>query len=281
MRSKAFTLIELSTIVGIIAVLTAIAVPALRSFGRQSDLNNSAQELTNRLRLAQNKTVASEQADSWGVYFSTSTSPHQYILFRGADFASRSSSSDQFFDLPKSVEIYQINLTGGGREIVFQRITGDAGQSGNVVLKSKTDASQTKTVYIGSSGLVSDDNRVKDYRHIYVNYSRYIETSAESLVLTFQGGAVQTIVIADNMQSGQIYWEGEVNVGGQPQKIKIHTNRLNQPDTQFSVHRDRRYNNKSLEINISGDATGTLIEYSADGLTVNKTSIYASNPQQQ
>ena len=288
---RGFTVLELSVIVGIIAVLTAIALPALRSFGKQSDLNNSAEEIINKLRLAQNKTLASEEASSWGVYFSTTTQPNQYILFKGTDFISRSSSSDEVLDVPKSVEIYQLNLAGGAKEVAFQRITGNAGQSGNIVLRSKADSSQTKTVYIESSGqaglsgqgIISDGNRVKDSRHVFTDYSRYIETAAagENLVLNFEGGIVQTIVIASNMQSGQIYWEGEVGVGGSVQKIKIHTNRLNQPDSQFSIHRDRRYNNKALNITVSGDATGSLIEYSADGLTVSKTSIYASDPQLQ
>ena len=82
------------------------------------------------------------------------------------------------------------------------------------------------------------------------------------------------------MVSSQFYWEGEVNVNGQNQKIKIHTHRLNDPDTLFSVHRDMRFNDKALKISISGDPSGNLIEYSADGLTTTESSVFVSGPLQ-
>ena len=92
MKEKSFTLIELLPVLGILLILTAITVPALQSFNKNADLNNSAEEITNKLRLAQSKTLASEGADSWGIYFSTTTQPNQYTLFKGTSFASRATS---------------------------------------------------------------------------------------------------------------------------------------------------------------------------------------------
>ena len=159
-------------------------------------------------------------------------------------------------------------------------------------MRLKNDPAKTKIVYIENSGLVgltnpavlSDESRIKDSRHLHVDYGRIIATATESLILTFEGGVTETIVIADNMQNGQIDWEREVMVGGARQKIKIHTHRLNNPDTQFSIHRDRRYNNKSLIIDIGGAPDpdpGTIADYSADGLIVAKTSNYVTIIQWQ
>ena len=168
-------------------------------------------------------------------------------------------------------------------------MTGIASQSGKISLRLKTDPSKVRTIAIQSSGQITlgeepsptDTDRIKDSRHIHFDYSRVIDTANEKLILTFEGGVIKEIVISENLKDGQIYWEGEVDVGGQIQKIKIHTHRLNNPDTQFCIHRDRRFNNKSLTITISGDLSGSLIEYSADGLNTTKTSIYATNPQWQ
>ena len=122
----------------------------------------------------------------------------------------------------------------------------------------------------------SDENRIKDSRHVHFDYSRVISTAAERLILTFDYDSspiIQEIIITDNLQDGQIFWEG--------QNIKIQTHRLNNPDTQFSVHRDRRYNTKNLKIEISGDSSGDLIRYQADGQTIKGNSIYVADPNLQ
>lgn len=124
--------------------------------------------------------------------------------------------------------------------------------------------------------LPSDENRIKDSRHVHFDYSRVISIAAERLILTFDydgSPIIQEIIIADNLQDGQIFWQG--------QNIKIQTHRLNNPDTQFSVYRDRRYNVKSLKIEISSDSSGDLIRYQADGQTIKGNSIYVADPNWQ
>ena len=71
-----FTLIEITTVVGILLIITVTAIPAYRNFQKQSDLINTTEEIINTLRLAQGKTLASEQASQWGIHFLSS----EYIL---------------------------------------------------------------------------------------------------------------------------------------------------------------------------------------------------------
>lgn len=283
-----FTLVELLVIVGILIMLAAISISALRFFQKESALNNSAEEIINTLRLAQSKTLASEEASQWGVYFYISDDLYQYILFKGASYDTRDNSFDEIYKLPRAVEIYEVNLDGQS-EVVFNRLTGMSSQSGKISLRLKNDPTKIREIIVQSSGqitlaeevLASDSDRMKDSRHVHFNYARLIDTTSEKLTLTFDGAITQEIIINENLKGGQIYWEGELNVAGETQKLKVHTHRLNDADTQFSIHRDRRFNNKSLIITISDDASGTLIEYSADGLTTTKTSIYATDPQWQ
>jgi len=291
-KKLSFTLVELLVIIAILLILIAIAIPNLRFFQKESDLENSAQEIINTLRLAQNKTLASEGASQYGVYFDNLTSPNQYTLFKGASYASRNSSFDEIHKLPSSVEISEINL--GGSEVAFVRVTGIASQSGKISLRLKTDPSKIKTIAIQSSGqitlseeaLPTDTDHIEDSRHVHFDYSRVIDTATEKLTLTFEGPVTKEIIISENLKDGQIYWEGEIDVLGQTQKIKIHTHRLNNPDSQFCIHRDRRYNNKALTITISGDGSGSLISYTTDGQESRGTSIFlatgeAGDPQRQ
>lgn len=298
-KAEGFTLIELVVIIGILIILIIIAFPGFNSFKKESDLENSTEEIISTLRLAQAKALASEGASQYGVFFNTSTDPHRYILFKGINYSSRATSSDEIHNLPKPIEIYEIDLWSG-KETVFERVTGYVSSTsplGKVSIRLKTDLNKTKTIYIADSGLVgltvpaasSPTDRLTDSRHIHFDYSREISTSTEKLILTFtydSSNKIQEIPIVDNIKEGQIFWEGEVDVNGEKQKIKIHTHRLNNPDTQFCVHRDRRYNNKALTINVDGDASGSLINYTADGQESRGTSIFltigeAGDPQRQ
>jgi type II secretory pathway pseudopilin PulG len=292
---KGLTLIEFLAVVGIIFLLLALIFPNFRFFQRETDLNNSAEEIVETLRLAQNKTLASENASQWGVSFETTSQPQQFTLFKGSSFSSRDPSFDQVHQLPKSVEIYEIDLWGG-KEVVFEKVSGEASStlpSGKVSIRLKDQPEKTRTIYIEKSGLInqtslsspSEENRLKDSRHVHFDYSRQISTSTESLILTFTSEAstvVQEIKISENLKNGQIYWEGEIEVGGKIQKLKIHTHRLNDPltGTQFCIHRDRRYNDSALEVDLSGDPAPTpdLIKYTSEGQTTKGNSIYVSEP---
>ena len=282
--NSGISFIEMIMVVAILVILISIAAPVFIFFQRGLEFNNNIEETINVLKIARNKTLASEGASQYGVYFDNTSSSHQYILFKGESFALRDNSFDEINNLSDDIEIYDINLNGGN-EIVFDRVTGNTSQPGDISLRLKKDITKTKTIYIEGSGYVkltapvipSDANRIKDSRHVHFDYNTVIDTASETLTLSFEGGISKTIIIADNMKNTQIYWEGEVDVIGEIQKIKIHTHDLNNPNTLFCVHRDIMYNNKSLTITISGDGSGTLIEYSADGSIVASTSIYVTN----
>ena len=285
-NNSGFTLIESLIVLGIFMLIAVIAIPAYRNFQKQADLINTTEAIINILRLTQSKTLTSEQASQWGVHFSSS----EYTLFKGADYALRNSSFDKNYTVPDLVEIHEISLEGSGSDVVFERITGQTNQFGSISLRLKSNVLETKTIVIELSGqifsqqIIPDDSaRIKDSRHVHFNYNRQINTLTEILTLTFtydSSSISEDIIIIDYMQDDQIFWEGEVNVNEEIQKIKIHTHSLNDPvlNTSFCVHRERQYNNKALKIEISPDSTGDLINYDEAGQTTQGSSIYVSEP---
>ncbi|MCH7828739.1 prepilin-type N-terminal cleavage/methylation domain-containing protein [Patescibacteria group bacterium] len=290
MKQRGFTLIEILVVVGIIVLFLGLSIPQLRSFQQVSYLENTGKEVVATLRLAKSRTLASEGALQYGVYFDTLSTPNQYTLFQGSSYAARDPAEDQVTELSKTIEISVISL-GGGNEVVFLRLTGQASVQGTITFRRIADPTYTKTVSILSSGTVeegtatppSDEDRVVDSRHVHLSYQgRDIATTTESVRLIFPDTTF-SFPILDNMSADQIFWEGDVVSEGETQHLKIHTHLLNDvtQGTLFSLHRRRDKNTKSLEIELSGDATGNLISYDATGITTQGTSIYAGTPELQ
>lgn len=292
---KGFTLIELLIVLAVLLIVLGSSVVAFYTLTRKTDLDASRDNIATTLNTAKNKTLASEGAGQYGVYFDdssndTSSDPHKYILFQGSSYADASFKETHI--LPATVEISNLSFSGAGDEVVFNRLEGKTGNNGLIVIKFLATG-ETRTIYVYSSGEVSTQSesasgagRITDSRHVHFDYDRAIGTATEKLILTFDTVVTEEIIIADNLKDGQIYWEGEVDVNGETQKVTIHTHRLNNPGTQFCIHRDRRYNNKSLVIAIDGDGSGSLISYTADGQESRGISIYlaiggAGDPQPQ
>lgn len=283
MKQQGFTLIEIMVVVAIASVLVATSIGMFDQFSKNVSVANDMQEFYATIKLAQNKTLASDATSQYGVYLDAVASPNTYTLFKGATYATRDATQDVVYSLSNRTEFFGISFAGG-TQVVFDRVTGYTSQSGNVTIRQKTNTANNKTLYISSSGIVSfaapaviADTRTKDSRHVHVDYSRTINTSTENVLLLFDNATLVSFPINSYLSAGQLSWTDTVTVGGQPQTVTVATHRLNSTDTQFTVHRDGRLNTKSLKISLSGDSTGSVLQYSADGQTVTATSAYVSN----
>lgn len=281
MKNGGFTLIELIIVVGIFLLLAALVVPALVFFKRQSLLEFASQEIVNTLRLAQNKTLSSEDATSFGVYFEI----NKFTLFKGTSYDA-GSPDNEIHNLDISLRISEINLSGGS-QAVFDRLSGTTANSGYLKIESVQDSTKKEYVYIDSSGTVglssvsaSDASRFKDSRHTHVLYSQNTQGAANLTLYFPDDNFTQNINYQNglNTDKTQFFWEGTVTVGGVDQKLKIHTHSLTASATQFCFHRDRRFNSKALNISLDGQ---NLINYTAAGSTTKGISLWAGEPQLQ
>ena len=66
-----------------------------------------------------------------------------------------------------------------------------------------------------------------------------------------------------NVGNTEFSWEGTIVVNGDAETIKIHTHYIDALETTLSIHRDGRYNNKSLDVSIDGN---DIVSYTAIGL---------------
>lgn len=273
-QKRGFTLIEILVSVGIIVLLAAGALLSFSKSRNAQNLSTSGQDVLSLLRLAQSKSLAGEDNTSWGVSF-PAANPDQYILFRGTSFAA--STFQETYTVARGIEIANVALAGGGRDVIFKRLTGETDQSGTFDIRTTT-LSDVFSVTVASSGKVyrtgtvppETGTRITDARHRSFVLGWSIKTSV-TLQLTFSDppnpDVSNPVTMASYFDAGQTKfdWSGATAVGGQNQTLRIHTTALSAGNTTLSIDRDCRTNTKKLVIAIDGK---TIATYEADCTTI-------------
>jgi len=286
---KGFTFIELLVIIAVLAILCSLSISVFRSFRSRHELVNSSEEILSTLRLAQSKTVTSESASEYGVYFNDAASPNQYVFFKGSSYLSRDSAFDEVHSLSPRVRFYSLNL-GADKEVVFERISGETGDTGSLLLGLEDDITEMRTIYVENSGqfgliagaVPSDDSRIKDSRHSHFDLGWSIQNATE--LKFYFPNAAQTEIISTgsyfNVGKTSFDWEGSFTVGGGEQVFRIHTHSLDAFNTFLCIHRDRNNGNNTQEVIIyivDGGIDKDIGHYLADAPDTLEKGSYANS----
>ncbi len=145
---RGLTLVELLTVIGIIAVVSAIAVPMYATARRDILLNSTAAELVNTLRLAQGRATSSQNAGS--TMAATSHGVHleaDYLVTYGGDWATPTYTDTT--PLPTETVV----CAGVGTNISFERLSGRTGAATTVVV-GLDGCGSTKTIAVSAEGRI-------------------------------------------------------------------------------------------------------------------------------
>jgi len=267
-NQKALTLIEVLVVILVITILIGLAFISYRFFERGTELEVTAQNILVTLKLAQTKTLASEGASQYGVHFEND----KYILFKG-DTYQEGAVENKIYQLPKRLEIYDIDLAGEGNDVIFQRISGHTQQNGTIRLRIISAPERTRTIIIQSYGLIelktdpvgSPPDPITDSKHLHFDLGWSIQNSI-TLTLNFPDTpeVTEDINMTDyfNGDKTKFDWKDKIDVNGENQELHIHTHFLDAFNTILCIHRDRKKNNKPLQVFIDSK---DIISYDADG----------------
>ena len=145
--STGFTLIEILISVAIVGVIAAVAVSASRSFLEGKTAESAVYETLSALSRARSLTLASKGASQYGVHFETDS----VSVFKGTSFASGNPENDVIF-LYKGAKIDNISLSGGGQNVIFERLSGKSAQTGTVTV-SGLGGENPRVISIYETGL--------------------------------------------------------------------------------------------------------------------------------
>ena len=142
MKRRAFTLLEMLLVLGVLAVIGGIVTPTYRDYRIRSDLHIAAEQVSQALSRARILAQTGTAEMAWGF------SVPQAVLFAGANFSERIISHDEFFTLPTGI------ATSGLEEVTFSPLEGVPSATGSIILTSLRNEQAQVSVLIERQGIV-------------------------------------------------------------------------------------------------------------------------------
>lgn len=149
MTSRGFTLLEILIVLAISLSLVSVFSSIYLSFNKHVAFDAGAQVTVNFLKEARSLTLASRNADVYGVHFEAT----RIVLFTGSTF-SEPDPNNREYKFKSDIQLTTINLTGGGSDVVFDRLTGETAQFGTTTLSRISNPGTTKDIVIKETGIV-------------------------------------------------------------------------------------------------------------------------------
>lgn len=151
-RRKGISLIEVIFAIAIAGILIAISVSVFSSLSNSQSLDRDAQNVHSQIEKARTMAINSvkapgtENASEHGVKFSSD----KVEVFAGTAYDADNVESQ--YDIPAKFTISDIDLVGGGEELYFNKLTGNASKSGAITI-SPAAGGAGKTIAIYATGI--------------------------------------------------------------------------------------------------------------------------------
>jgi prepilin-type N-terminal cleavage/methylation domain-containing protein len=146
---KGFTMLEVIVVIIIFAVILGLSILYYQTTQVRTDLNGQVSQFVSYARLAQSGTDAGKNNSDHGIHLEN----NRYVLFIGSSYVN-GAGTNVVIPLPPTIVIQNINLNGGGSDIVFERPYGETTDFGSVDFHS-AQLNETKTITISNLGNIN------------------------------------------------------------------------------------------------------------------------------
>jgi len=148
---NSFTLIEVLIVLGITVIIASIGVVNYASIYREKILDNTQDEISSFISLAQQKAISQENIANWGIRINN-VNPNSPNIEMFYDNYSPSTVVDRY-DLASGL-YFQQPSSGSYQDVIFSRITGIPNVSAEVIINLK-GSTVSKHLIINSQGGIS------------------------------------------------------------------------------------------------------------------------------
>lgn len=131
MKRRAFTLIEISLVLALVAIAFTIGARGFANNQVRHELRSQIDLITADLRLAQSNAMSGKNGNNHGIHLET----NQYVIFEGNSYNS-SDPANQVIQLPSVLQIENISLSDAGTELIFRGPDGHPSAYGSFELSA-------------------------------------------------------------------------------------------------------------------------------------------------
>jgi prepilin-type N-terminal cleavage/methylation domain-containing protein len=146
---RGFTLLEIAIAITIGVLLLSLAVIVFSRFLAATEMDQISEEAVSVLREARDKTLAREDNQFYGVRLASST----FTLFRAPTY-SAGDPNNVSHSVPNGFSITNISLSGGGTDVIFQPLSGNANTAGTFVVAHDNDVVPSTTIRMYANGTI-------------------------------------------------------------------------------------------------------------------------------
>jgi len=139
-----FTLVEVMLVMGVLGIITGLAIPFYQSFQISSALDNAGQEITQALRTTQSRAMSSRGLSSQGVHFDL----NKFIIFQG-DIYNPADPDNEIFEVANTVDI----TSSGSSDIVFS--VGEGLPDSQPVITITSSNNESHSISINNLGRIN------------------------------------------------------------------------------------------------------------------------------
>lgn len=246
-QQNGFSVIELLIAIAIAAILLSVATVSGRFFQDTVNLSNAEKMIGTNIKLAKANSISSLNDFNYGIHFESDS----VIIFRGSTFII-GDLANQTVNLPSGVEIYSVNLNGGGSDLLFSRLIGTTDNFGAVGIRLIQNPSQTRQIVVNQEGQVNHSSfqtslvaPITNARHAHYDLGWNIKNSL-ILRLEWVDNFNAPIITNDidatayfNTDQSIFDWSGTTMVNGLSQSLRIHGWLDASDDTILCVIRDQ------------------------------------------
>jgi prepilin-type N-terminal cleavage/methylation domain-containing protein len=146
---RGFTLIEILAAIFISALLFSAVFVSISKLSSTQKLKQINENIISLIREAREKTTGSENDYAYGVHIEES----QLVIFRAPTYV-ENDENNKIYNMPEGFAVSQILLDEGVSEIIFQKLTGQANTSGNIIIQKQSNSSFQSSIRIYETGII-------------------------------------------------------------------------------------------------------------------------------
>jgi len=139
-NNSGFTFVEVVLVIAIFGILLGLSAMYYNSTQVRTDIHTQAANIVHYLRLSQSNAASGLNNQDHGIHFESGS----YTTFKGSSYV-QNDPNNFVMDLPTTMILNNINLNGGGSNIIFIKSTGETANYGTISL---TSAQINKTIPI-------------------------------------------------------------------------------------------------------------------------------------